>query len=176
MKIDNIKYSEYFTLEDKSEYDFAIKYAEAKDYYNVGDFTELSFGLIKDLQFDIQNGLQFDKYCDYFTQLTGIDLKDVYVIEFFGFQKYLISEIERIAEIENKSLSSEPTDEEYRAGVEVFEKYKSYPQFRAIMTTFGMTLQQVRDMKYSESLMELVYQKDVNDFQKRYTKIISKIQ
>jgi hypothetical protein len=171
MLLQNIKYKDYFTLEDRSEYDFAIKYCKAEDVFNVGDFIELPFGIVKDMQYHVTNGLTFETFIEYFTKLTKVDVKDVYLFDLFKFHKHVISELEKIYDIENRSLSSEPTDLELRAGIENFSKYGYYSQFRQIMITFGISEQQVYDMPYNKVFMELLYQKDLNDFHSRYSKI-----
>ena len=172
MEILNITYREYFDLEDKSEYDFAIRYSEAKDYYNIGDFTELPFGLVKDLQFYLQQGFTFDQFIEHFEKITKLKVGEAKVIELFGYHKYLQAEIQRIVDIENKLLSSDPTNEELRAGSENFEKFGSYPQFRSIMVELHLTEQQVYDMTYNKALTELLYQKETNDYQKKLNNIL----
>jgi hypothetical protein len=173
MKFNNITYGQYLDLEDKSEIDFAIKYMLPKDYFNVGDFTELKFGLIKDIMFDVSKGLSFETFIDYFEKITTVKLKDAKVLELFGFHKYLISEIERIAKIENNGLSYSPTDEEIRAGIDIFEKYSYYPQLRSIAIAFYMTIDEVRELKYSHCFTELMYQHDMAYFNRRLNEIFN---
>ncbi|MEX0598007.1 MAG: hypothetical protein WD512_16075, partial [Candidatus Paceibacterota bacterium] len=58
IELEKITLREYSELENKEEYDFAMKYAfifkEPIDEYKIGDVMELSFGLVKDFQYDLE--------------------------------------------------------------------------------------------------------------------------
>ena len=181
IQLEDITLRDYFNLEDKSEYDFAIKYSQfftdALDLFSTGDFTELSFGLIKDLQYDISNGLTWIKLIEYIEKLTG---KSAKVIAGYNlraicrYRAYIESEINRINEIESELLSYTPTSEEKEAGIDEFNKFGSYGQLRKLATTFGKSPEEIRQWKYDLCLLELLYSKTNYDFQEKLYKIKSK--
>ena len=65
--LNDLTYKEYYNLEpdEQVEYDFAMKYGKRfnipVDIFEVGDLTEQSFGFVKDLQFDMKEGLTWEK-------------------------------------------------------------------------------------------------------------------
>jgi len=120
IELKNITFHQYLTLSDRTAYDFAINYGkqflEPKDILNIGDFTQLEFGIVKDLQQDISQGITWDKMLEYMKQLTGKN--DLYfyrlsLLKIIQFRNYIVSEITRIVRIENQVLGYEPNEEEH---------------------------------------------------------------
>ena len=182
IELEDITLREYFELEDKTKYDFAMKYTksifnEPLDLFNSGDFTELSFGLIKDLQFDLSQGLTWVKLIDYIEKISGKTAKQIagYKLTVISrYRAYIESEINRINEIESELLSYQPTSDEQNAGIEDFNKFGSYGQQRKLATTFMKSPEEIRQWKYDLCLLELYYQKTNYDFQDRLFKIRNK--
>jgi len=75
IELKRINVRQYVELEDKSEYDFAMKYAfiftEPTDEYKVGDVMELSFGFIKDFQYEMEKGLTYDKLFQFISEVSS---------------------------------------------------------------------------------------------------------
>jgi hypothetical protein len=182
IELKNISVKEYFELntELKSQYDFAIKYAkffqDSRDIFETGDFTQKEFGFIKDLQQVDWDKVDWEYFLDLIHEITGKEIKHIAaysLLEVLQFKNYIFSEVVRINRIENELLSHSPTSDEKNAGIEKFEVFGSYPQIRQIATTFNITIDEARKIKYTDCLTELYYQKTTSDFQNAMNKIIS---
>lgn len=179
MSLKNISYRKYAVLEDKSEYDFYIKYSivcnTSKDIFKLGDMTQRSFGLIKDIQYDLGQGeLTWLRYLEYIQTMTGKSIKRLAllgIVELCQSHKYFISEIQRIIEIESIALEYAPDNKEVRAGINKLDDLAIYLQIRSIAQELNMTIKQVKDMKYEEAFVELVAQSRLADYSKKYMKI-----
>jgi hypothetical protein len=182
IELEDITLKEYFELEEKENYDFAIKYSKSVfnkplDIFKIGDMTELSFGLIKDLQYDIEQGLSWMKFLDYLEEITGIDVKKIVNYKLTAIcrvRSYILKEIERINEIENELLAYYPDSDEKNAGIDEFNKFGNYGQLRKLANEDVTKLDEVKKIKYSIGLMELYYQRVESDYQLRLMKIKSK--
>lgn len=176
IELEKISIRQYCELEDRSEYDFAIKYARlftnAKDEYSIGDLTEMTFGFIKDLQYDIESGITFEKYIEIVQQLTKIkNIGSEPLDKFIRFTNYILESIKQIIEVENISLSHEPDADEEQAGMGLFDGLGVYLQIRSIATTFHIEPQKVREWKYSDAFVEMVTAKRLSDYERNLHKI-----
>ncbi len=178
IELKNITFEQYIRLEDRSEYDFAMKYGypflKPEDVCSIGDFTQLEFGLIKDLQQDISQGLTWEKMLSYMVLLSGKDeiyFYSISLIRITRFRNYIVDEIRRIVEIENKILAYNPTEEEVRAGIDKLSVFGVYSQLRQLATTFHQPIEWARKLKYEDAFVELCYQKMSNDFERALIEI-----
>lgn len=181
IELNNIKFKEYIALEDRSEFDFAIKYGlpflKPEDVCHVGDFTKLEFGIIKDLQQDISNGMSWDKLLEYMMIITGKSeqyFHNLTIIRIVRFKNYIVSEIQRIVDIENAVLSHETLEDEAQAGIDQLSVFGVYGQLRQIAITFHQSIEWARKMKYEDAFVELVYQKRSNEYERELNEIRSK--
>lgn len=176
IELKNISLREYVELEDRSEYDFAMKYAfrfkEPVDEYGLGDMTELTFGVIKDLQYDIESGMTFEKLLEYTERLGQIKaIGSEPLDKVMRFSNYIIESIKQIIDVENQTLSHEADPDEEEAGMERFNGLGVYLQMRSIATTFHITPQEVREWKYADALTEMYTAKQLNDYERDLMKI-----
>jgi hypothetical protein len=181
VEIEDITFKDYVEIEDKSLYDYCIKFAYSFnnpiDHFKIGDFTELSFGIVKDIQFDMAGGIGWEKLIEYFEILSGRNKKEISgmrLIELCQSKKYLSDEIEKINHIESEALSYIPDADEERAGIDRFNTFGAYLQFRSIATIFAVDIETVRSWKYSHCLIELYYQKMSYDYEKELLRIRNK--
>lgn len=170
-KLKNIPFWKYFTLVDKSTYDYAMKFSytfkKVHDALNVGDLTEKEFGIVKELQNEFSQELTWPKLIELSSRLLNITQKQFAkygIIEICQHMNYLRSEIERINEIETQLLTTVTDNDYLTAGIERFAKYKEYPQVRQYAITFSMTTEEAEKTRYDVVLIELAYQKDDNEF------------
>lgn len=177
----NIPFDEYLCLADRSEYDFAIDYAykfkESKDIFNVGSFTQVQFGIIKDLQYDMAQGILWDKMLEYMMLLTGKDIKEfckLKLIDIIRFKNYIVDSVTEIARIESIALAYEPTDEEIAAGIESLNVYGVYNQLLSIALGDPLKIADVRKMKYEDAFVFLCNQKAKSDFERRLMELRNK--
>lgn len=182
MKLKNLTFNEYFELEDKSEFDFAIKYDKKHfnipiDIFEIGDFTELSFKIIKDMQYYIETGLQWIHVFELIETTKGINQKDlgkILLVDLCKFKSYLIEEIYRINKIESISLAHTTTADEENAGLDDFRDLGSYLQFKSLANDDITKIEAIGKMKYTKCLLELVARKQIKDYQTAYMKIKSR--
>lgn len=172
--MENITLREYLDTEDKVEYDFLIKYVMPADVYNVGDFTELPFGIIKDLQYDVSEGLTWTQLIGYLSKILKKKERVIgsyKILDVAKFKSYMIAEIERIGLVERELLSYTPTTDEQQAGIDSFDKFGSYGQLRKLCGGDVTKMDAVNNIKYSLALRELYYLKTESDFQYSLSKI-----
>ena len=178
IELENITYKQYLEIEDKSLYDYCIKYAysfnKPVDHLKITDLMEYDFGIVKDLQYDFQNGITWQQLLDYICELKNIKLKDIVnnlLINLCQIKSYLKSEIERINEIESLTLSFEPEEDEIRAGIDILAPFGIYLQLRQIALTFHKSIYEIRKWKYADCFTELVCQKKISEFEKNLFEI-----
>lgn len=181
LKLDNISFKEYVELQDKTEYDFAIEYSKQfkkeEDIFGIGNFTQLEFGIVKDLQYDIQNGLLWSKMLEYMSLLSNKKIEEIYTLKLLKvirFRNYIVNQIKFIVDIEDKTLSYEPSSDELKAGISELNKYGVYNQFLTIAGNDPLKIDAVRKMKYEDAFVFLCYQKDHSDFERRLMEIRTK--
>ncbi|MCK9281336.1 MAG: hypothetical protein M0P71_11990 [Melioribacteraceae bacterium] len=182
MVLPNITVKEFLELHDPElihQYEFFFKYSivmnEAVDHFHIGDMTAKSFGLIKDLQFDISSGeTGWIKLIEYVEKLINKKCIDLDLTTFVQTWKYILSEIERITEIESIVLKYEATDEEIQAGIDKLGILGIYMQIRSLTKGDITKNDEVRSMRYDEAFTELVAQKMLSDYEKELIKIMSK--
>lgn len=177
-RLKNIPFWKYYTLQDKSVYDYAMKFSftfkKVYDALNVGDLTENEFGLVKELQNEFSQELTWPKLIELSSRILNISQKQFAkygIIEICQHMNYLRAEIERINEIETQLLSTATDNDDLTAGIERFAKYKAYPQIRQIATTFSITPEQAECIRYDVALLELAYQKDYSEYESELMRI-----
>ena len=177
MNLPIIILKEYIELEDKSEYDFFMKYSivlnTPVDHFRLKNMSETqTFGMIKDLQYDLSEGMNWYQIIDYLGKLTGQkNIQNMTIDKICQQWKYIISEINRISEIESIALAYYPTNEEKQAGIDKLSALGSYLQFRNIAKEINLTIDQVKNIPYAEGFLELVTQKKLSDYDSSLIKI-----
>lgn len=180
MIIVNYSFKEYSLLtdEERLEFDLIIEHGkefnESIDVFNIGELTEKGFGIVKDIQYSLNNGITWKEFFEYLEQLTNVnqnDLQNKSMLDLIRFRNYLMSEIKRINELESILLSYTPTADEERAGVEEFEKLGAYMQIRSLTGGDITKVESVRNIKYTLCLVELRTQKLLSDYQNSLNEI-----
>lgn len=178
MELKNITLGEYLAMDDQTEYDFYMKYSTAlntcRDHLHIGDMMQQPFGVIKDLQFDLVQGMNWTQVQEYMMKLSGRKCADISAMpldKFCQTWKYVQDEIGKISEVESIALAYIATDEERRAGIEKLSDLGAYLQFRSVAQSLHMTIDQVRDMKYEDAFLELVAQKMLSDYDRELYRI-----
>lgn len=181
IELKNITFDEYLCLNDRSIYDFAIDYAykfkESKDIFNVGSFTQQEFGFVKDLQYDMAQGILWEKMLEYMIRLTGKDVKEfckLKLLDIIRFKNYIVDEITEIARIESIALAYEPEDDEKQAGIDELNVFGVYAQMLSVATGDPLKVEQVKKMKYEDAFVFLCYQKKKSDFERRLMELRNK--
>ena len=180
IELNDISVAEYFELEDKSEYDFAIEFAfvfqQSKDEYLINDVTDLSFGVIKDIQDEIENGeMNFTRRCYWISKILNKEdeswIGKEKLIRFIIGSNYLINEIEKLINAERIVFTHEPTIEEEEAGLDRFNGLGIYLQLRKLAGNDVTKIEAVKQLPYSLCFTELFTMKQEYDFQKELNEI-----
>lgn len=176
IELTSISVAQYLELEDKTEYDFAMKFAfvfkEPVDEYGIGDMMEQPFGYVKDFQYEIEQGLSFAKLIDLVTETKKIkNIGKEPLDKLMRFANYLITSIEQIVEVENESLAYEPDPDEIEAGMDKFNGLGVYLQIRSLTNGDITKFDQVRKLPYSLCFTEMYTAKQMSDYQKDLMKI-----
>lgn len=178
IELKNITFEQYANLLDKSEYDWAMQFVfifkKPVDHCNIGEFESKEFGLIKDLQQDISQGVKWDKMLEYISTLTNQQI-DVLVKEklltICQIKNFIVSEIERLSFYESEKLGHTPTDEEIRAGIDNFNVFGVYSQLLQLAKGDPLKIPEVRKMTWQDAFVYLVHQKTESDYQIRLMEI-----
>ena len=180
IEIKDITVSEYSEMEDKSEYDFAIDFAftfqQSKDVYQIGDVTDLPFGVVKDMQDEIENGeMNFVRRCFWIDKIkskkSGTWIGKEKLINFITGSNYLINEIEKLMNTERIVFTHEPTIEEEAAGLDRFNGLGIYMQLRKLAGNDITKIEAVKQLPYALCFTELYTMKQEYDFQKELNEI-----
>jgi len=176
----NISFIEYVSLKDRSEYDYLLKYGglKADDYFNLGDFLNLEFGFIKDMQEHLNyTGLDWQTYLEEISKHTRKDLKklaNIGIFDLYQSRLYLRQEIERITKLESSNLGHKASIEEEQAGIEVFDKYRSFLQFDHLTKGNIIKINDIRKIKYSICFTKLMLDADRSEFDNKLFNIRNK--
>lgn len=173
INIANITFGEYIKLDEiaKMDYDFAVKYGyfEIKDYISDVSLEDRSFELVKHLM-DSENEeeliakiYEIDEYAE--DKIVKLPFWQV-IITF----RYLIEHIVKLIKIENDILQSKvPSYTDYSDKIayidfSMFPNY--YTQLRALAKDDITKFEAIKQMKYSDCIVELLYLNKENDLQK----------
>jgi len=178
IELKNITFVEYFELEDKSEYDFAINFAysfnKPVDHFGVGDLMKQSFGIVKDIQYDLTQGLTWEQFFEYLKKM-GEDKAPhkKQLLTLCQQRSYIIKEIESIVSVEEIELAYASTEDDDNAGIGNFEGLGIYLQIRSLTGGDVTKNKAVLEMPYEDCFLELVTRKRIYDFEelKRKNKI-----
>lgn len=177
MEIRRITLKEYFSLTDKSSYNFVIsnskEFNEPINHLNFKNFDELSFGFIKDYQTDLENEeLNFLKQLEYLYQLKDEkEIEKYYLDEVCQSLAFMLLSITELLKNENILLSSSQSIEEEMADSSPFQVFGVMPQFYELCNNDLTKLKEVRQLQYNDCITYLLYKKETREYEKRLNKI-----
>ena len=173
INIANITFGEYIQLSEtaKSNYDFAVKYGdfEIKDYVSNISLEDRSFEVVKNLMDSENDGELISKIyeIDEYTEYKIVNLPFWQVILTF---RYLLEHIVKLIKIENDILQSKVqsfTDYSDKIAYIDFGMFPNYyTQLRALAKDDITKFESIKQMKYSDCIVELLYLAKENDLQK----------
>jgi hypothetical protein len=112
IELKNITYKEFLESPEASYYDFASRYGkqfnEPVDHFNLGDAMLWEFGIIKDIQYDLQTGLSWDQLINYLCKISNKEVNvfnDTDFIDICQQRTYILNEINKINEVESIKLN-----------------------------------------------------------------------
>ena len=182
IELNNITLGEYLDLEDKSEYNFAMKFAfrykNPKDEFGIKNISEVEFGIIKDYQY-----LAESKQLTIFNEVSF--LCDMAKVKSMGCEKldkicralfWVSAEINKLIKIETRELAYEPTSIEMMAGIESFNGFGVFIQIDSLAGGDPVKYEKIRKLPYHVCFAKLLLNKKNNEFQKRYNEILTERQ
>jgi len=181
MKVENISYIKYITLQDeaKEDYNFWLNNHKFKpvDHFKLGDLKACKFGLIKDLQHAFIKGVGWVELLEILALYTDLVVKDIAKLGIFTIKeafKFIEVEIESINQIESIALGHAPSADEQHAGLERFEKYTIFPQIDTLALGNVLNYEKVKQLDYLTALTKLSYDADNKRYQKDYQSVIDR--
>jgi hypothetical protein len=179
IELKNITYKEFLESPEIAYYDFASRYGnqfnEPIDHFKLGDAMSWEFGTVKDIQYDLQTGLTWDQLIDYLCKISNKDIevfKDSDFIDICQQKTYILSEINKINEVESIKLNYNAKADEINAGIDKLGIYGIYLQIRKLAKEDITKIKEVRKMKYQDCFIELCVIKDIDEYTERYNAII----
>lgn len=173
MILKDITYREYIELSDRSDYDFAIKYAYLYiaeiDFFKIGDLTKKPFGIIKDIQHDLIKGINFLNQVEYLSKISGIELNvlsNSKLMDISTSCRYLVSSILTIIDTEKEMLSHSSSPEEEQAGLSRFDGLGIWLQIKALSGGDVTKVKNVLETDYETCFLELLSRKLNNEYEK----------
>lgn len=179
MRLKNIPFAEYLLLPTEEAYIYTYSFRfgftlqKPVDIFGFKDIQDFTFGQVKDVQAKFEQGIEIREIPEVLSLLMN-EPNHYYqrgVVEVFQQFAWLKSQIEMISEAERQRLVRQPTSRELKAGLERFEDYGVYPQFRALAMAFGQTIDWVKGMPYKDAFLELCYQRDLSEYEIALSKI-----
>jgi len=169
-----MKVKEYIELSDRSEINTMLRYSQvaniAIDTLGIGKVDDWPFDDVKQMQLEINN-MNFFRAIYWLDKLGVKNIGQRELIKTIQCYNYLVSEIKRSIELENELLGGDTEIDYIAAGIEQLEELGSYLQMRQIAKGLNLKINEVKQMKYSDALLELVAQKRIQDFEKRLQEI-----
>ncbi len=176
LELKPITLNQYLELEDKSQYDFAMRFAliftTPEDVFSIGDISEIKYGKIKEYQLLMNDSFTLAEQIEYLKTITTIKNFGTYKLDVFcRGVNYFNDQIKKLTERESNLLYTAPTEKEIEAGLDRFNNLGTYMQFRKLAKSFNKTIEEVKEMKYHNCFLELYTQKQEFDFQTAYSKL-----
>lgn len=175
MEIENIIIAKYFELQDRKTYDYIINYStDSKDLFNIGDFTNLTFGVVKDMQYKFNKGIGIKSILEFISNHTEQELSEIGKTNFMDFVKafnYIKKQIEFINTIEENSLVGVMDADAEQAGVDRFDKYGYWIQIDKLAGGDPLKYEAVKNLTYLDCHTKLYYEVEKEDYNSTLNKI-----
>lgn len=164
MEINNISFVKYHELTDRAEHDKYIKLLKAKDILNIGEFVDLSFGFVKDMQEHFNHsGITWSDFLDEMATLLGKSIKELATMSVYEINQqflYCKEQVIIINNIEKIKLSHNPSADEKAANIERFSVYRGFMQLDKLAGGDMLKIKLVRKLPYSLCLTKLALDAD----------------
>lgn len=158
------------------------EYQESIDSIGIGDLTDCSFGLIKEILMDMEGGFTFEKQYNSLVKIIAekglkTNLMDMELLTFVQQLNYMKDGLNEIIENERQLLSDSDFDEKAERaaigdnGKSLFDGIEVYLQLRSLANEDITKIDTVEHMKYSDCLLELYTRQQLRKFEKNYERL-----
>ena len=158
-----------------ADYINMAKYLVPKNVMEAKPLDDMPWGFVKDLQYEIRKDrLDNDKYIEIFETITGVKINKVMVVDFFYQLQWVMTKLGKLTKIEQKTLSSELTDNQINAGFEDLDKFGYKATTHALAGKDVLKHDAIEAIPYKKIFFVLLLEKTSNDIDKKYSEIIRK--
>ena len=158
------------------------EFQKSSDILNIGDITECSFGLIKEILMDMEGVWSFENQYEALRKImlekgNNADILSMNIVEFVQQLNYMKDCLDQIIKNEIELLSNSDFDEiAERAtigdnGKSLFEGIEVYLQLRQLANEDITKIDQIEKMKYCDCFLELYARNQLNKFESNYNRI-----
>lgn len=158
------------------------RYRQSVDSIGIGDLTDCSFGLIKEILIDMEGGFPFEKQYNSLVKIIAekglkTNLLDMELLTFVQQLNYMKDCLNEIIETERQLLSDSDFDEKAERaaigddGKSLFDGIEVYLQLRSLANEDITKIDAVEHMKYSDCLLELYTRQQLRKFEKNYERL-----
>ena len=158
------------------------EFQKSSDILNIGDITECSFGLIKEILMDMEGVWSFENQYEALRKIllekgNNVDILSMNIVEFVQELNYMKDCLDQIIKNEIELLSNSDFDEiAERAtigdnGKSLFEGIEVYLQLRQLANEDITKIDQIEKMKYCDCFLELYARNQLNKFESNYNRI-----
>lgn len=158
------------------------EFKKSSDILNIGDITECSFGLVKEILMDMEGEWTFGQQYESLQKIllekqNNTDILSMNIVEFIQELNYVKDCLEQIVKNEIELLSNSDFDEiAERAvigdnGKSLFEGIEVYLQLRQLANEDITKIDQIEKMKYSDCFLELYARNQLNKFESNYNRL-----
>lgn len=167
MEIENITFIEYVNLKDKSLYNYASNFSrklnQPKDLFNVGKFSKLTFGQVKDAQYSFNSGVHFEnliKFTCYLKKIKEIDFCKKRFFDICKYRRFIELELDNIYKAE-KELYYESSAKDESAGIDKLSKFGVIIQIDQLANGDVTKYEQVKKQPYALCFNKLLMNKEI---------------
>ena len=170
MEIENITFLEYTNLKDKSLYDYAAQFSRklntAKDLFDIGDFTKLTFGQVKDAQYLFSSGVSFEKMFKFVSQVTKDPYNKIAKQRFFDLcmcRRFVEEQLQEIHKLE-LNIYHETDARDESAGIDRLAKFGVLIQIDSLAGGDVLKYDLIKELPYNLCFTKLLMQKEIDLF------------
>lgn len=175
MEIEYIDYTinEFMQLDTEQQNELLTfaKYHTAfdtpKDHLTINTLTDKPFGLIKDIQNDLSNGLDMYSVIEYLQKIKPFKLSDITLLRLYQQKSWLTEQIDNLTTVENESLCSNSSVKEITAGIDDFEELGVFMQIYNLCKGDVTKYNEVYNIPYHIAFSFLLADKKSIDYQRK---------
>ena len=182
-KMTLVQFLQNCTEEQAGEIATKDDFKQSSDILNVGDITECSFGLVKEILMDMEGEWTFVEQYEALQKIllekqNNADIMLMNIVEFVQELNYVKDCLEKIVQNEIELLSNSEFDEiaERAAigdnGKSLFEGIEVYLQLRQLADGDITKIDQIEKMKYSDCFLELYARNQLSKFENNYNRLV----
>lgn len=177
MKIPHTTFKQYIEGINREEVNYILKYGiiQPEDLFNVGDIMNRTFEFVKDLQHLYnKQGADWEKLFKFLFKhgITDDSIYNQSVYKVHAFRIWLKERVDFINKLESDNLGHAPTGDEISAGIDNFNIFDHYPQFRSLADGGDYNkIEQVKQWPYDFCFMEMKYKSVMQEYERQLTNI-----